>query len=140
MRDLFLLGLLPVFLYAMAQRPFIAVGMWVWTALFFPNAWVYGMAGGIRYNLLFAAVAIIGYLALNRKPRVHFGTLGTLVMVFSAWATMSTITTVGLPEVTWEIWSRFAKIIVLFVFVLLVVEKKLHVDFVLWCVVFSVGF
>ena len=86
MRDLFLLGLLPVFLYAMAQRPFIAVGMWVWTALFFPNAWVYGMAGGIRYNLLFAAVAIIGYLAMNKKPRVHFGTLGTLVMVFpSVW-------------------------------------------------------
>jgi probable O-glycosylation ligase (exosortase A-associated) len=140
MRDLFLLALLPVFLYAMAQRPFIAVGMWVWTALFFPNAWVYGMAGGIRYNLLFAAVAIVAYLAMKNKPKVRFGPLGGLVMLFFAWATISTTFTVGLPELAWEIWSRFAKIIVLFVFVLLVIDKKLHIDFVLWCVVFSVGF
>jgi len=140
MRDLFLLAILPVFLYAMAQRPFIAVGMWVWTALFFPNGWVYGMAGNIRYNLLFTAVAIVGYLALRHKPKVHFGPLGVLVMLFFAWTTISSMATVGLSDVAWEIWSRFAKIIVLFVFVLLVVEKKLHIDFVLWCVVFSVGF
>ena len=48
MRDLFLLALLPVLLYAMSKRPFVAVGMWLWTSLFYPNAWVYGMAAGVR--------------------------------------------------------------------------------------------
>lgn len=140
MRDLFLLAILPVFLYAMAQRPFIAVGMWVWTALFFPNGWVYGIAGSIRYNLLFTAVAILGYLAMKNKPRVHFGWVGAMILVFFAWTTASTALTIGLPDLAWEMWSRFAKTVVLFVFVLLVIEKKLHVDFVLWCVLFSVGF
>lgn len=140
MRDLFLLAMLPVFLYAMAQRPFIAVGMWVWTALFFPNGWVYGMASNLRYNLLFAGVAILGYMVMKDKPRVRFGAIGALVLVFFAWTTMSTALTVGIPEVAWDIWSRFAKIIALFIFVILVVEKKLHVDFLLWCVVLSIGF
>lgn len=140
MRDLFLLALLPVLLYAMAKRPFIAVGMWLWTALFFPNGWVYGIASNIRYNLLFTAVAVLGYLVMKKKPKVRFGGLGILVFIFLIWTTISSSLTLGNPDIAWEIWNRFAKIVALFVFVLLVIEKKLHIDFLLWCVVLSVGF
>jgi len=140
MRDLFMLAILPVLLYAMAKRPFVAIGMWVWTALFFPNGWLYGMASGIRYNLLFTGVAILTYLAMRNKPKVDFGLLGGLILLFFAWTTVSSAVTIGNPDVAWEYWNRFAKIVVLFVFVVLVVEKKLHVDFILWCVVLSVGF
>lgn len=140
MRDLFMLAILPVLLYAMAKRPFVAIGMWLWTALFFPNGWVYGMASGIRYNLLFTGVAMLTYLTMKNKPKVHFGLLGGLVMLFFAWTTISTVVSIGNPDVAWDFWSRFAKIVLLFIFVLLVIEKKLHLDFVLWCVVLSVGF
>ena len=140
MRDLVLLSLLPFMLYFMARRPFIGAGMWIWTALFYPNAWVYGIAGNIRYNLLFTAVAILSYLSMKNKPRAVFGTLGAMVLLFFFWTTISTMFTLAPPERAWDIWSRFAKVITLFVFVLLVLEKKLHVDFFLWCVVLSVGF
>lgn len=140
MRDIFMLAILPLLLYAMAKRPFIALGMWVWTALFFPNGWVYGVASGIRYNLLFTGVAILAYLVMKNKPTFRPGGLGCLVLFFFLWTTISTILTIGRPDVAWEIWNRFAKIIALFVFVLLIVEKKLHVDFMLGCVVLSVGF
>lgn len=140
MRDLVLLALLPVMLYAMAKRPFIALGMWLWTALFFPNGWVYGVASNIRYNLLFTAVAILGYLVMKNKPKFPLSPLSGLVIAFFVWTTFSTILGIGNPEVQWNIWSRFAKIVMLFLFVLLIVEKKLHADFMLWCVVLSVGF
>lgn len=140
MRDLFMLAILPLLLYAMAKRPFIALGMWVWTALFFPNGWVYGPAAGIRYNLLFTGVAVLAYLAMKNKPKFQPGGLGYLVFFFFFWTTLSTILTIGRPDVAWEIWNRFAKIIALFLFVLLIVEKKLHIDFILGCVVLSVGF
>jgi probable O-glycosylation ligase (exosortase A-associated) len=140
MRDLLLLALLPVMLYAMVQRPFIAVGMWLWTALFFPNAWVYGIAGIPRYNLLFTGVAIVAYLAWKAKPRVELTGLGVLVLAFFFWTLGSTMTTIGFPAVTWDYWIRFAKIVALFVAVILVIKDKLHFDFVLWCVVLSVGF
>lgn len=140
MRDLFMLAILPLLLYAMAKRPFIALGMWVWTALFFPNGWVYGPASGIRYNLLFTGVAVLAYLAMKNKPTFRPGGLGCLVFFFFLWTTFSTILTIGRPDVAWEIWNRFAKIIALFLFVLLIVEKKLHIDFILGCVVLSVGF
>ncbi len=140
MRDLVLLGLLPLLLYFMAKRPFIGLGMWIWTALFFPNAWVYGPASAIRYNLLFTGVAVLSYLMMRNKPKFQPGTLGMLVLVFFAWTTLSTMMTLAPPDVSWQYWNRFAKVIILFIFVLLVVEKKLHIDFVLWCVILSVGF
>jgi probable O-glycosylation ligase (exosortase A-associated) len=140
MRDLVLLSVLPFMLYFMAKRPFIALGMWIWTALFFPNAWVYGAASGIRYNLLFTIVAILSYVVMKNKPKLQFGAVGAMVLLFFVWTTISTTFTLAPPDRSWEIWSRFAKVITLFLFVLLVIEKKLHVDFFLWCVVLSVGF
>lgn len=140
MRDLLLLGLLPLMLYTMVQRPFIAVGMWIWTALFFPNAWVYGIAGSIRYNLLFTGVAIVGYLAWKAKPKIEWTGLGLLVLAFFFWTLGSTMTSIGNTEISWNYWIRFAKVVSLFVAVVLVIKDKLHFDFVLWCVVLSVGF
>jgi probable O-glycosylation ligase (exosortase A-associated) len=140
MRDLVLLSALPFMLYFMARRPFIGVGMWIWTALFFPNAWVYGMAGNIRYNLLFTAVAVVSYLVMKNKPKLELGSLGVMVLLFFLWTTISTMLTLAPPDRSWEYWNRLAKVIALFMFVLLIIEKKLHVDFFLWCVVLSVGF
>jgi len=140
MRDVFLLALLPIMLYAMAQRPFIAVGMWVWTALFFPNGWVYGMAGNIRYNLLFTAVAILGYLAWKHKPKVQLGVIGSFVLLFFLWTCISTATTLAPPDISLEYLIRLFKVVMLFVFVALTIQDKLHIDFVLWCLVLSVGF
>jgi probable O-glycosylation ligase (exosortase A-associated) len=140
MRDMFFLALLPLMLYLMAKRPFIAMGMWIWTAMFFPNAWMYGIASGIRYNLIFTGIAILGYLVLKDKPKVRFGALGGLILLFFVWTTISTVLTEGVAEVGWDIWSRFFKVILLFLFVVLIVDKKLHIDFFLGCVVLSIGF
>ncbi|NNG24210.1 putative O-glycosylation ligase, exosortase A system-associated [Telluria aromaticivorans] len=140
MRDIFLLAMLPLMLYAMAQRSFIALAMWPWTALFFPNGWVYGIAGSIRYNLLFAGVTIFTYLAQKDKPKFRLTGLGVLVLLFFIWTTLSTIMTIGRPEIAWEYWNRFLKVVVLFMFVLAIIEKKLHIDVLLWGIVLSVGF
>ena len=140
MRDLFFLALVPLMLYPMAKRPFIAAGMWIWTAMFFPNAWLYGFGATLRYNLVFTGVAILSYLVLKDKPKVRFGTLGALILIFFFWTSASSILTSSAAEIAWEYWTRFFKVILLFIFVVLIIEKKLHVDFFLWCLVLSIGF
>ena len=119
MRDIFLLALLPFLLYAMATRPFIGLGLWIWTALFFPNAWVYGLASPIRFNLLFAGVTALAWLIRPRKPRFVLGSSGWLVLLFFCWATASTIMGMGRPDLAWDIWDRFMKVVLLFLFILI---------------------
>jgi probable O-glycosylation ligase (exosortase A-associated) len=139
-RDLVLLGLLPLILLAMANRPFIGLGMWIWTAMFFPNAWVYGIAAAIRYNLIFTAFAMGGYALSRDKTPFRWGVISGLIVAFFLWTTLSSAASIGIPEVTWEYWSRFIKVILLFTFIVLIVQTKLHIDFFLWCLVLSIGF
>lgn len=140
MRDVFLLAVLPFLIVAMMNRPFIGLGLWIWTALFFPNGWVYGVAGVIRYNLLFAGVTLFSYAIMKTRPKFRLTGTGALVLLFFAWTTASTAMGVGRPDMAWDIWDRFMKVVLLFVFVLAIVESKLHLDFFLGCVVLSVGF
>jgi probable O-glycosylation ligase (exosortase A-associated) len=140
MRDAFLLAVLPFLLYAMARRPFVGLGLWIWTALFYPNGWVYGAASVIRFNLLFAGVTAFSYFVMKDKPKFVLGRTGFLVLLFFMWTTASTLMGVGRPDLAWDIWDRFMKVVLLFVFVLMIVKDKLHFDFFLACVVLSVGF
>lgn len=140
MRDLVLLAVLPFLVYAIFQRPFIGLGMWIWTAMFFPNGWVYGIAGNIRYNLLFTGLTIFVYLMSKEKSRLQLGQLGGLVVLFFLWTTLTTFFGLAPSELAWEFWGRLAKIMTLFLFILLIMNEKLHVDFFLWCLVLSLGF
>ena len=140
MRDIFLLAVLPFLIYAIFQRPFIGLGLWIWTALFFPNGWVYGIAGSIRYNLLFAGLAIFVYFTSKKKSKLQLGKIGITVVIFYVWILISTIFGLAPSEVKWEYWIKFSKIAALFIFILLIVDKKLHIDFILWCLISSVGF
>lgn len=140
MRDFFFLSILPFMLYPVLKRPFIGLGMWIWTAMFFPNAWLYGIGAAPRYNLIFTGATILGFLATRPKPVFKTSPIFWLGILFFLWTCVSTMLGQGHPEIVLEIWIRFAKVMLLFVFVVLIMEKKLHVDFLLWCVVFSIGF
>lgn len=140
MRDYFFLLLLPFILYTMAKRPFIALGMWVWTAMFYPNVWFYSVAAVIRYNLLFSVVAIVAYLAMRDKPKVKIEGVTILVILFLLWTTLSSFSGQAPEATTWEIWTRFFKVVLLYLFIVFIVDKKIHVDFLLWAVVLSIGF
>lgn len=140
MRDYFFLLILPFILYTMAKRPFIALGMWVWTAMFYPNVWFYGIASSIRYNLVFSVIAIVSYFAMRNKPKVKVEGITILVIVFLIWTTLSSFGGLAPETTTWEIWTRFFKVVLLYLFIVFIIDKKIHVDFLLWAVVLSIGF
>jgi probable O-glycosylation ligase (exosortase A-associated) len=140
MRDIVLLAILPLFIYAILKRPFIGLGLWIWTAMLDPNGWVYGAATSIRFNLLFAALTIGGYFVSKPKQRLQMGLIGNLIILFLIWTMLSTFFAKSLPEIAWTEWIKLVKIVALFLFILLIIDKKLHIDFFLWSLIFSVGF
>lgn len=140
MRDLVFVLALPALMLAGWKKPFISLGLCIWTALIFPNGWMYGFATVIRVNLLFALLMFASYALSKPKKEFRVDAIVVLVFMFMFWSTVTTIFGVGSPDVMWDIWSRVLKAVILFLFILLVIEKKLHFDFFLGCVVLSVGF
>ncbi len=106
----------------------------------FSQWWVTGVAQSIRYNLVFSILTIFVYLTSKNKVNLHLGSIGTLVLLFFAWTTTTSMFGLANPEITWDAWSKFSKVVVLFVFILLIVSRKLHIDFMIWCLMLSVGF
>jgi probable O-glycosylation ligase (exosortase A-associated) len=140
MRDILFFLIFPFLLYGCYKRPFIGVGLCIWVALFYPAGWMYGAAQGIRYNFIFALLTIWGVLRQEKVQRFSFDSLTVLLVCFFAWTTLSSVFSLGPSEVVWDMWSRLSKIVILYFLVLFGVRKRLHIDFIFWCLVMSVGF
>ncbi len=89
MRDIvFVLCALALFYFAV-RRPFIGVAVWVWSGLFVPVYWVYGFAGSISYNSIYAIVTILGFIISRNKPRFHLNALFVVIILFFLHTTLS---------------------------------------------------
>lgn len=66
MRDLMMLGALLLFVPLSFANPFNAYLLWGWTAVVSPAFYLYGFMQSVRFNLIFAAIAL-GMLLVGRK-------------------------------------------------------------------------
>ena len=72
MRDLLLLSILPFLIYASFKQPFIALGLWLWSAAFDINSLVFGVAASVKYNKLFAILTMISFFFLSTLLKLIF--------------------------------------------------------------------
>lgn len=140
MRDLVMLVTFLVLLIPAIKKPFIAVSLWLWTALFFPGGWVYGIAGSIRYNLIFSIITIIGVFGLKNRPKSESDPLSILITIFFIWTFITFLAGQVMSPVAQDYWVRFFKIVLLYYCAIAILTKKYQIDFFVWCIVLSVGF
>lgn len=140
MRDLFLLLIIPFIFYAVLQRPFIGAAMWLWVSMFYPNGWVYGVAGSFRYNLLIVFFAVISYAKWPDKGKIPRDKLTFLIVIFLFWTFITSVFTLSIPEIVWAEWIEFLKITLFFIFTIAVVRTQLHLNILIWALVLSIGF
>ncbi|MDC0609955.1 putative O-glycosylation ligase, exosortase A system-associated [Vibrio sp.] len=136
----FLLAFLVLFVLSF-RRPFVAVSLWLWSGLFVPIYWLYGgFASSISYNSLFAFSAMAGYFIYKKKPDFKITALFLVVILLFIHTTITSFTALVYPTVVWMSWENFAKGILLFLFISLIIRKQHHFNLVLWGVVLSIGF
>lgn len=140
MRDIVFIIFFVIILFISFRKPFIAVSIWLWSGLFVPVYWLYGFAEAIRYNVVFAASAMIAYAFFKNKPPLKLDALFYLVLLFFIHTTITTNNTLIFPAVSWIIWENFFKVILLFLFIYLIVRKQNHFSLMIWSIGLSIGF
>lgn len=140
MRDLLLVAIFPILLYFIFKRPYIGVSLWMWSAMFFPNGWVWGFASSLRYNLLIAAATILSYVFQKDKIKTELSGLTVLILFFFIWTTISSAFTISNPDIVWFEWGIFLKIIVFYIFCILTIKTKHHVNVFLWAITLSAAY
>jgi probable O-glycosylation ligase (exosortase A-associated) len=139
MRDVFLLAFLPYLLYLTLRRPFVGAALWIWTSLFVPAAWVWGFAITIRFNLIIVIVSVASYLLYRHKPRMTWSGLASIVVLFYACFSISSFLALTETDTPFIWWDTVTRILALFFFCQLVLEKKLHWDTFVWAMVLVIG-
>ncbi len=140
MRDILLLFIFPIFLYYIFRRPYIGASFWIWSAMFFPNGWVFGIASGIRFNLIIAAATIFSYVFQKDKVKTDLSGITVLVLFFLFWTTVSSSLTLSDPEVVWHEWNLFMKIVVFYGVCILTLKTKHHINIFLWAIALSASY
>lgn len=140
MRDILLVLVFPFLLYFIIKRPYIGVSLWIWSAMFFPNGWVWGFASSFRYNLLIALATIISYVFQKNKIKTEGSALTTLILFFFMWTTISSTFTISNPDFVWFEWGIFLKITIFYILCILTIKTKHHINIFIWAITLSAAY
>jgi probable O-glycosylation ligase (exosortase A-associated) len=139
MRDIAIVLMLPILLYTGFKRPFIALGLWLWSSAFNINQVVYGFAASITFAKLFAGLTIMSFFLSKEKSRLKFDGLTIIVSLFYIIATLSNVGAIGDADASWERWGVFSKILLFYFFAIAIISKKIHFEYLIWILVISIG-
>jgi len=139
MRDLLILVILPLLVYATLSRPAIGLGLWLWSSAFNINQLVYGIASSITYSKLFAGLTIISFLLCNKKSKIHIEKITIFIILFFFIATLSNFFAIGDMDYAWERWTLYFKVVIFYIFAIAIINKKIHFDFIIWILILSIG-
>lgn len=139
MRDIALMIVLPILLYTGFKRPFIGLGLWLWSSAFNINAIVFGFAASITYAKLFSGLTFISCIVSKEKFKLKFDTLTWFIILFYIVVCLSCISPIGNVDWVWEKWGNFSKIIVFYFFAIAIMNKKIHFDLLIWTLIISIG-
>lgn len=140
MRDLFMVGFLLVAAFYTFRRPYVGVAAWIWIALIAPANWAWGFSQSFRLNLSIVLITFLAYVFVMKRKSLPMSAVTIWVMLFGFWTLISTAFNIRSNPV--ELQSdleEFIKVIMLFVFMVLIFRKRLHVDTMIWAIVLALS-
>jgi probable O-glycosylation ligase (exosortase A-associated) len=131
MRDivltLFVLGSVPMMVY----RPFVGLLFWMWLGFMNPHRLTWGFAFNFPFVQIVAIATLLGFLAAREPKRLPGGAVVTLWILFSIWVSITTLVAMN-PDLAWPEWSRYMKVQIMTLAVLMIVTTR---ERILWSVI-----
>jgi len=139
MRDiaisLIVFGSLPVILF----RPWIGVLIFAWISLMTPHRFAFGFAYDFPFAAIVAVATLLGLVVTKDEVRFEPNAVVWLLILLPAWTCVTYLFALEPAAAT----PRLKEVLKVFLFVLvaaMVLRTRKHIDWMLWVIVFSVGF
>jgi probable O-glycosylation ligase (exosortase A-associated) len=139
MRDLFLAPLLLAILFQTFRTPSAGVLGWTWLTMMTPQKLIWGMLSMLPLNLIVALATLAMVLFTKDRRKLPRNLTVTLWMFFILAMTVTTITAIN-PALSWGIWNRVVKVMLLgfLVPVLMTTQRRIHA--LIWVIVMCLGY
>ena len=127
------------FVPAALFMPYVGILGWSWISFMNPHREVYGFGYNMPWNLIIA-VATMAALFFSRERKIPPANQTTvLLVVFAAWFTFTTWQA-PFPDVSWPLWNRNIKTILLALMVVTIMTRKSRIQALIWIIAISLGY
>ncbi len=140
MRDLLMLGAMSVLVPLSISNGFIAYVLWAWTALFSPNYYLYGFMSGVRYNFLFAGIALLALLLGKRRSPLRFTSTQKWLIVFLVHASLCAAFAYSPNRLNAEIYEGLVKAMVFCLVLPAFVDSRMRLHVLLVALAMGLSF
>ena len=121
------------------KRPAIGALVFMWISIMNPHRLTYGAAHDFPFAALIAVVTLFATLVSKEPRRFLFTPLTILLLMFTAWMTLTTLFALP-PANSWTEWSRVNKTLLMVFVTILVVNTELDLKRLIWILGLSLGF
>jgi probable O-glycosylation ligase (exosortase A-associated) len=139
MRDLVAALIVPILVYYSLKRPFIGLGIWLWSSTYHISMFTFGFASAIPFNKVFALATIISFVINRDKPGFRLNSISAMIFLFFIISTISNNFPLNNPEASNAAWEDYAKIVVFYFIAIGVLDKEVHYNFLIWLMVVAIG-
>lgn len=139
MRDILIFMLVFGSLPFIVKRPYVGILVWFWLSFMSPHRLSWGFAYDFPFSAVVAVVLLTSVL-LSREPKQM--TWSSVTVVWALFFVLTIITTLMalMPEDAVMEWSRWWKINLVSLIVLLIMGQRERLHLLIWVIVLSLGF
>jgi len=138
MRDIVITLIVIASLPLILRRPIFGAVMWIWISVMNPHTQGWGFARTMPFAAVIAAVAIISVVINKEKFRLPKSAVVVAFILFAVWPSITAPFSIN--ELDYELWSRWNKIALMNLVVLMVMRSRQDIEWVIWSIVVSLGF
>ncbi len=140
MRDLFMFASMLFFVPMALSDAFIAYALWAWTSVFSPNYYMFGFMSDMRFNFLFAAIALLALTLGARRGRVEWNATQKLLIAFTAHAVLCALFGYSGNPLNAEVFETLIKALIFCLVMPMFVTSRLRLHVLLVVLALGIGF
>src|SRR5262245_8773593 len=127
LRSLLLIGFIAGTVPAIFMAPHVGLLVWTWISVMSPHRFVYGMGESLPYNLVIAVVTILAWLVSAEPKRFKLDLPMGIFLCLGGYYTLTTLTSLA-PDLSFNIWDRTIKSMVLALLVCVMITNRVRVE------------
>jgi len=120
-------------------RPYLGLLMWSWLGYMNPYRLAYGFAYSFPWVQLIAIVTLIALIFSKESKKIPVSLISVLLILLLAWTGVTSYFAVD-PASAWQSWEEFAKIQIMVLVTLMLVNTRQRMHWLVWIIVISIGF
>ncbi|MDE2091943.1 MAG: putative O-glycosylation ligase, exosortase A system-associated [Gammaproteobacteria bacterium] len=120
-------------------RPFLGLLMWSWLGYMNPHRLTYGFSYNFPWVEIIAIVTLVSLVFSKENKKIPISPVNVLLFLFLLWAGITTLFAVESGS-AWQWWQQLAKIQVMVLVTLMLVNTRQRMHWLIWVIVVSIGF